>query len=193
MAVVDRPRHQQVGLACRPRMDVLAPGGLAGQPEGGRAVPWRHRFRQTQEPATGESVSWLNSIDHDHIRTAGARAAAEMLRAGVPVYYMDDAIAPGEIIKEWPSGWREIVRIRAGEDEVLCAASRHQRVVVPEPARARLGLRHADRIDARHRIGTHADYRCIALALDVAGPPRDISERDDEHDDDDISHFAPQK
>lgn len=64
-------------------------------------------------------MSWLDTIDHDRNRTAGARAAAELLERGVPIYFMDDELAPGEIIKEWPSGRRAAVRITDGEDVVI--------------------------------------------------------------------------
>lgn len=52
------------------------------------------------------------------IRTAGGRAAAEMQRAGVAVYYMDDAVSDG-IIRELPDGTRQKVEIGDDEDIVL--------------------------------------------------------------------------
>lgn len=52
------------------------------------------------------------------IRTAGGRAAAEMKRAGVAVYYMDDAISDG-IIKELADGTRQKVEISDEDDIVL--------------------------------------------------------------------------
>ena len=52
------------------------------------------------------------------IRTAGGRAAADMKRAGVAVYYMDDALSNG-IIKELPDGTRQKVEIGDEGDVVL--------------------------------------------------------------------------
>lgn len=52
------------------------------------------------------------------IRTAGGRAAAELKRAGVAVYYMDDAVSDG-IIRELPDGSRQKVQVGGDEDIVL--------------------------------------------------------------------------
>lgn len=52
------------------------------------------------------------------IRTAGGRAASDMLRAGVAIYYMDAALADG-IIKELPDGTRQRVEIGDEDDIVL--------------------------------------------------------------------------
>jgi len=52
------------------------------------------------------------------IRAAGGRAAADMQRAGVAVYYMDDALSDG-IIKEFPDGTRQKVEIGDDEDIVI--------------------------------------------------------------------------
>jgi hypothetical protein len=52
------------------------------------------------------------------IRTAGGRAAAELKRAGVAVYYMDESIAEG-IIRELPDGTRQKVEINKNEEIVV--------------------------------------------------------------------------
>lgn len=52
------------------------------------------------------------------LRTAGKRAIAQAKMAGVPVYYMDPALGDG-IIKEFPDGTRQKVRVQAHEDVVL--------------------------------------------------------------------------
>lgn len=52
------------------------------------------------------------------IRTAGSRAAADMQRAGVAVYYMDHALSDG-IIKELPDGTRQAVEIGDHEEVVI--------------------------------------------------------------------------
>ena len=44
----------------------------------------------------------------------GAEAAQEDLAAGLPVYGHKDGLAPGEIIKEYPDGHKEIVRLERG-------------------------------------------------------------------------------
>jgi hypothetical protein len=52
------------------------------------------------------------------IRSAGARAATRLKRAGIPVYYMDETVADG-IIKEFPDGTRQRVEVGDGKDVVI--------------------------------------------------------------------------
>ena len=51
---------------------------------------------------------------------AGYEAGLEHLAAGYPIYYMDDDY-PGEIVKHYPDGRREIVR-REDDKEVFVRA-----------------------------------------------------------------------
>jgi hypothetical protein len=44
----------------------------------------------------------------DVLRRVGERALADARRAGVPVYYMEDAFG-GDIIREFPDGRRELM------------------------------------------------------------------------------------
>jgi len=62
----------------------------------------------------------LENVDTyaEAIRTAGRRAAAELRRAGVAIYYMDETIASG-IIRELPDGSRQKVQVGGDEDIVL--------------------------------------------------------------------------
>ena len=53
------------------------------------------------------SPAFVRAITHDD----GA-AAKEHLAAGRPIYYGDDAF-PGELIKEYPDGRRQIVELSA--------------------------------------------------------------------------------
>ena len=44
----------------------------------------------------------------------GALAAQEHLAAGNPVYGHEDNLAPGELVKEYPDGHKEVVIIERG-------------------------------------------------------------------------------
>jgi len=44
----------------------------------------------------------------------GALAAQEHLAAGNPVYGHEDGLAPDELIKEYPDGRKEVIRLERG-------------------------------------------------------------------------------
>lgn len=44
----------------------------------------------------------------------GALAAKEDLAEGLPVYGHEDGLKPGEVLKEYPDGHKEVVRIERG-------------------------------------------------------------------------------
>ena len=58
------------------------------------------------------------------LRQVGERALAEAKRAGVPVYYMEDAFG-NDIIREFPDGRRE--RIVRGENGAAVPIAARQR------------------------------------------------------------------
>lgn len=54
----------------------------------------------------------------DRIAQAGPTAIKRALEAGVPVYYLDDALGEG-IVKEMPDGTRHLIDLRDGAEFVL--------------------------------------------------------------------------
>lgn len=48
-------------------------------------------------------------------------AAQEHLRAGFPIYYVEDDTPPGLLVKEHPGGRRELVRFDEAGDHVIRA------------------------------------------------------------------------
>lgn len=52
------------------------------------------------------------------MRLAGRRAVEQAKRAGVPAYYMDPALGDG-IVKEFPDGTRQRIKLQDDEDVVL--------------------------------------------------------------------------
>ncbi len=54
----------------------------------------------------------------EQIAQAGPKAIKRALEAGVPVYYLDDALGAG-IVKEMPDGTRHLIAVRNGDEIVL--------------------------------------------------------------------------
>jgi hypothetical protein len=56
--------------------------------------------------------------DEEKIAQAGAKAIRKALEAGVPVYYVDNALGEG-IIKEMPDGTRHLIEVDDGAEVVI--------------------------------------------------------------------------
>jgi ABC-type sugar transport system substrate-binding protein len=56
--------------------------------------------------------------DEENIAQAGPKAIKKALRAGVPVYYIDNALSDG-IVKEMPDGKRYLIEVDNGEEVIL--------------------------------------------------------------------------
>lgn len=56
--------------------------------------------------------------DEERIAQAGPKAIKKALEAGVPVYYIDDALGDG-IVKEMPDGMRYLIEVDNGEEVIL--------------------------------------------------------------------------
>jgi hypothetical protein len=54
----------------------------------------------------------------ERIAQAGPKAIRKALEAGVPVYYLDNALGEG-IVKEMPDGTRHLIEVRHGDEIVL--------------------------------------------------------------------------
>ena len=67
-----------------------------------------------QDPNEALWHDLLHGLQHDD----GA-AAKEHLQAGFPIYYAEDGTPAGFLIKEHPSGRRELVRFDEAGDEVI--------------------------------------------------------------------------
>lgn len=70
----------------------------------------------TDDPNEALWRDLLHALQHDD----GA-AAKEHLQAGFPIYYAKDDTPAGLLIKEHPSGRRELVRFDRAGDEVIRA------------------------------------------------------------------------
>jgi hypothetical protein len=56
--------------------------------------------------------------DEENIAQAGPKAIKKALEAGVPVYYIDNALGDG-IVKEMPDGKRYLIEVDNGEEIIL--------------------------------------------------------------------------
>jgi ABC-type sugar transport system substrate-binding protein len=56
--------------------------------------------------------------DEENIAQAGPKAIKKALEAGVPVYYIDNALSDG-IVKEMPDGKRYLIEVDNGEEVIL--------------------------------------------------------------------------
>jgi hypothetical protein len=83
----------------------------------------REPVDQVGRTKTGGAVKEIKDLDElweklpELAAKAGYEAGLEHLAAGYPIYYSDDE-HPGEIIKHYPDGRREIVRLE--DDEEVC-------------------------------------------------------------------------
>ncbi|MDR2215734.1 MAG: hypothetical protein LBE59_07830 [Nevskiaceae bacterium] len=71
----------------------------------------------SMQPADLNETIWrdlLHAARHDD----GA-AARENLEAGVPIYYVEDDTPEGLLIKEYPDGHRELIRVAGDREEVV--------------------------------------------------------------------------
>jgi hypothetical protein len=56
--------------------------------------------------------------DEENIAQAGPKAIKKALEAGVPVYYIDNALSD-RIVKEMPDGKRYLIEVDNGEEVIL--------------------------------------------------------------------------
>jgi hypothetical protein len=61
--------------------------------------------------------------DEERIAQAGLKAIKKALEAGVPVYYLDNALGEG-IVKEMPDGTRHLIDVRDGDEVILQSFAR---------------------------------------------------------------------
>lgn len=76
-----------------------------------------YKFTPVETDAAAQEAVWRDVVDY--LKRGDGAAAKEHLAAGRPIYITEDDTPQGLLIKQYPSGRRELVRFNRTGDEVI--------------------------------------------------------------------------